>query len=892
MPSRKKAFANVYLAADQRRRYEVLKGDSGWLFYEVLPTLISDRLVETSWIPAGRYPEFGNEAKSGVIAVDREHLKGILLRPINVYLDEGQTQANLEASAVDSEGNPDGAWDYTPSEDGLGTDALQTQGLDDADEPLTSSLVYSGAFCPNGFFSVAFKRQAPLQEKQDAMRGDNNYTDAGGCSVVFGGGKWRLHLPMNGPPQLYEGLGVDVSNMSPLGFNGYWPTTWVPRPWTEGQLTKLDAQALSGQGRVYQIGVMGHAICVTESDFASDFAYYVVPDRAQPIVPAGGILLSSWPGQCVMRLAPLMFEAAIVWRYPFFVEDVALDRIAQVIWGEQYLPTVAPGSPGGVELLFASVVGYPGCLQWTLGIEPISYTYSEAVAEVTLALDAANTAMADAVGGDPPWPADKIAQLQAAIDQITAELARVTVSGGRLTTYSSPFVEAVTLYQTPVVTDHGEPAFTEILLPYELECAMDLEGSTAQAYSLIVDNRPSLAQWPETVGKPATVYFRNGRVVKLEAGVKYDDDSEDLVQMGRYHIVSVRRRGTEARVEMTDLLGMLALTKWRHGKLCLRGFTAKAAIEFLLQLEGFGTAWYDIEDLGATLLGGQNPDNETWTYDEGTAVADILAEIARYGMHNGALYYDPLLDQIRTGCRYCRTARTAVGDGNWASHQDNGWASSGCLAADAVRLAGTGEAADLVLVSGETAGPSYLPSFDVAEELEIDEDVLGEGVYANVVQAVGQAPDGRALSAVLRNEDAIWGPADPGSGYGTLGREYVGWQILRSEEVRQATTQAEVNARCLELATESFPYAQVISHCLLPLKPSGGSPLFVPLRPGLTCQVKGGEALDALGDSGTGRLFRLTSVRHDVRRQKTSLQARELVGMWPTTTSSSSSSSA
>jgi hypothetical protein len=900
MPSIKKAFANVYLAADQRRRYEVLKGNSGWLFYEVLPTLIKDRLAETSWIQPGTYPEFGNTAESSVIAVDREHLKGILLRPLNVYLDEGQTQANFETTATDSTGAdvPDTV-DYAPSEDGLGTDAIGTQTLDNVNEPLTYNLTYSAAFCPNGFFAAGFKRQATPTEKQSEMRAANDYSDAGGCSIVFGGGKWMLYLPMNGPPQLYEGFGVDISNMMPSGFAGYWPACWVARPWTEGQLSNLDAQSLSGNGKLYQIGVMGHAICVTESDFENDFAYYVVPDRAQPIVPAGGILLSSWPGQCVLRLAPLMFQSALVWRYPFFVEDLALDRITGVIWGEQYIPTVVPGSPGGVQLLYAAVPGYPGYLQWTLEMGPIEYTYDESAAIVSAALDEANQDMADALGSDPPWPPNHIAQLQAAIDLITAQLAQVIAATSKLTTYSSPFVEALTIYQTPVVTDNGEPTFTEIILPYELGTSADLEASTAEVHSLVVDNRPSLAQWAQEQGwqaglwvesahKPATVYFRNGRVVKVEAGIIFDDDSTEITQIGRFHIVDVERGTIHAKVEMTDLLGMLGLARWRHGALCLRGFTAKAAIEFLLQLEGFGPDWYDIEDLGTSLLGGQNPDNDTWTYDEGTVLSDLLAEIVKYGMHNGVLFYDGLTDKLKTGCRYCRVARVAIGDGTWAQHQDNGWASSGCLAADAIRLAGTTDEADLVLIAGETAGADLLPRWDIAQELTLAEEILREGEYANVVQATGQAPDGRPLSAVLRNEDAIWGPADPGLGYGTLGRVYVGWQIARSEEVRHNVTWAAVAARALEMAAESFPYALVIRQGKMFLKPS--------LRPGMTCKIKGAEAMDGIGDdavgeTATGRIFRLTRVRRDVRGQRVAFEGREMVGMWPATTSSSSSSS-
>ena len=796
-PAFKRAFAKVYLAEDQPRRYEVRKGDSGWVFYEDLAQLAKDKLMLFSLIPPGTYLRQGNEAISEAMVIDRTHLKGVMLRPIEAWMDEELVKEQYDFSA-------DGEWEYQTSADGSGTEALQTRSNDDLGAPLTSQVSYMHNFCPNGFFTVSIRCQALEKETVDEMRALDDYTDASYRQIIFGGGAWCLFLPGHGKPILYEHL---VTAPRPEGYEGEWPEEWVPREWTDGQLGALDVNSFANDGKVYYIGVIGHAIAVSESNFDDDFAYYMVQNSAQPVVPAGYITARSWPGQAAMSLAPLTFHSARLWRYPYWVEDVAPDRVTRQVWGEVLrYPNIKKGS--GVR--FAATERPLGYLQWALEIDP----------------------------GEVP---DDDAPLRS---------------------YTTPFVQSTTLWQTPVVTDNGEPDWTELPYLYELDGASELGSSTAGSYSLAVDNRMALSAAAQANQKPPTVLLRPGRALKLETGRKYWDDTEDSCQLAEAVVVEVPRTAQTARVEATDLLGMLALSGWRHGSLSLIGFTAKAAIELLLQLEGFGTDWYGIEDVGTALYAGANPENELWSYDEGTPIADILSEIARYGMHDGVVYYDGTLNQIRTGCRYCRIARTSA---TWDLHSDNGWNSSGCISHDQGRNA---DGVDLHLVAGSLGvDAEYQASTEIAEDLEVDEAVLRDAEYANAVQVWGQAADGRKLGAWMRNEKALWLSDAPDEDYGeTTGREYVGWPVWRREEMRHATTQDEVSQRCAELAAQLFPWPLVIRHVRVPYHHE--------LRPGWVLQIEGSEATDA-----KGRKFRVTSVQPDLRGQKMTLTARELLGV-------------
>lgn len=801
----KKAFAKAYLAEDQPRRYEVRKGDSGWIFYEDLAQLSQDKLLVCNTIPAGEYLQFGNQEVSTTVVIDRKYLKGIILRPLDAWMTEEEVAGQYEV------GPEEGEHEYQESEDGLGIEVLQTVTGADPAEPLVSSVDFAGPACPNVFFTVGIKRPAVAQEAVDEMRAANDYSNATWGFIVFGGTAWALVLPPQGQPLLCE----NVSTMPrPPGFKGEWPITWKAHPWTEGQLSQLDVNSFADEGKLYRIGVIGHAICVTESDFSDDFAYYVVPNRAQPIIPSGTITVYSWPGQSAIRLDPIEFRQAKIWRYPFWVEDVAMERRRWQIWGEQLTAGV---TGGGASLNVTECATAPGSLEWTLTIDP-----------------------QDQAEGPP----------------------LLAVS------HTTPFIQSITIVQEPVVTDNGEPFWTELDYPYELGSASQLGASTAGSYSLVVDNRLSLSTAGERADAsgplPPTVLLRPGRQVKLEWGWQDTDDMEEKAEAAQCWAVEVQRDSKAAKVEMTDLLGMLALSRWRHGSLSLIGFQTAYAMRLLLMLEGFGPDWYDLEDFNEVLYGNQNPANETWSFDEGAVVADILAEIVQYGMHNGALWYDGSTNKLKTGCRYCRTKRTAA---TWASHADKGWQSSGCLAADIAR---NGTGVDLHLVAGSLGvAEEYQENWGVIERLVVSEPVIKEREYANAIQVWGQAPDGRKLGAWIRNESAIWRPPGPDPDYGGMyGRTYVGWPIWYREEVRHATTQTEVCQRCSELAHELFPWPLVFRDAQIPFNHE--------IKPGWVVQIEGSDATDA-----KGRRFRITSVRPDVGSSKMFIDGHEIG--WPVT---------
>jgi len=153
-------------------------------------------------------------------------------------------------------------------------------------------------------------------------------------------------------------------------------------------------------------------------------------------------------------------------------------------------------------------------------------------------------------------------------------------------------------------------------------------------------------------------------------------DVTETADFGELFIISEARDAKEAVFTLTDLLGVIALAKWDGAELNFRDWNPAEAIAYLLAHVGVGTEWMDLENLGVTLEG------DAWRYNFGASIVDIIADIADRGGKGAALFYDRSEKKIRTACKYCRTKRTA---GDWHTHQDAGWNSSGCLAADLVR---------------------------------------------------------------------------------------------------------------------------------------------------------------------------------------------------------------
>lgn len=622
----KRPKVRVSLANTRIPRYQIHQGDEGWILYDDLAELAGYNELVSSMIEEGTYLEFGNKAVTEAIAINRQFLKGIMLRPIiGPYLGEGSLEDISVLEPADTSSTQE-------SEDGMFTEFLQEASTDIAGEPISSSWTFDQNCCPNVFFAIGIQRQAPTKEMlQDLEASD--YTDAEWTNILFGGGEWCLHLPLKGEPTLWQFAG---NVLRPEGYMAYWPESWVYRPWTEGQLQSLEARGMADSGVHYRIGGLGNAVCVSEGDFTDNFAYYIAADKTVAI-PSGDIQVTNWPGQSVVRFSPCFFHTATLFRTAVQLPAIRVSDISYHIWAHI---VGGPVNGGGVNGIIDELEDYPHYLVYTLEIEP--YTYPQVI-----------TAL-------PP--------------------------GGQWT-YTTPFVEAIHLCQEPDLTDNGEPAFTEIDRDtYSLSANAELEGGRSEMHQVTVDNRLATDAVAGLAGTIPTAEWTAGRELKIEAGWIYDSDGTDeelTTQLGRYYILDPTRTSTEGTFTVADLLARVSLLHWDEGDLCLRGWNAATAIRFLLRLKGIGPDWYEIEDTGATLPIQLGETDQGWTWPAGTPLLDIIQDIAGTAARNATVWYDGQQHKIKTGCRYCRTVRTPA---NWYSHQDNGWFSSGCPSAVGITI--------------------------------------------------------------------------------------------------------------------------------------------------------------------------------------------------------------
>jgi len=702
--------------------------------------------------------------------------------------------------------------------------------VDGSGNPQASSVSYTGyqtgvdlgvptyvGACPNVFFFAGVKRQALTEDKVEELK-TTGYSDAEWTNIIWGNNSWCLHIPLVGRPQLYENISTAPK---PPNYPKVWVDEWVPRQWTEGELSKIDVERAADDGYAYKIGVIGNAIAVTESSFEDNFAYYIVKNRTQPIVPAGPIIINNWPGQAVLRLSPLFFRNATIYRFPFYVETFRETDAYYRIFGQ---PSVDLGVGQGVTGVLEEVPGYPAYLHYWLEI------------------------------------------LRGQYPDILRD--------GDIYTYTTPFIQMVTIWQEPNITDNGALSFTDIDLPYELSLSSELGTSTSQTYRIVVDNRLALDSDAAEAGESPTADLKPGRVVKVVAGWSYTNGYEFTEELGQYQIVVPQRDATLGSFDLTDILGMLALSEWDKGRLSFIGWNPANAIEFLLRLYGIGPDWYDIEDLGLKLFVGQDPSNQTWSWKAGTSIVQILTDLAEKGGRGAAIWYDGSDNKIKTGCKYCRTKRSAF---NWYSHQDNGWNSTGCRAADIARVqANTGrtDGIDYVIIAGQ-ADASDKTSLNFSEDLVGEIQLLRRGQYANRITVIGQAPDGRPLSAFWRDDDALYEQPD-----GSLGDKYIGFPVSRVVTDHNLQTQDAVNARLAELAHELGAWPFTIQLTI---------PMHTSIKPGYVIKIEGGKALEA-----NGEIFRIQNIQHDVRSGRSEILARHMVtaGNIYVGSSSSSSSSA
>lgn len=870
----------VEISGTKLRGYEIAKGDEGWLFYDPITELAKKQQITSTYMPQSAFLEFGEKDERTVLLLDRDHLKGAILHP---YLRLAPQIVGGEVSVPDVSWatanyafSPDAAnWDFTRSESGLFIECTQkylyppgtTQAEIEAGTvgPLTAAMGYRGSgdegayvgMCPNGFFAAGVRRSAIPEEAEAWLERNLSYSAAQYTNIYFGSNppqqRWCLRVPLVGAPVLYEN--THYLGAAPPGWTWLYPN-WVVRPWTEGSLKAVNPSKAAKEGLTYRIGAIGHAICVSESTFEDDFAYYMVgedqpvdPQDFQPVIPAGPVMIHNWPGQCTMWLDLMMFpQQGWLYRYPFTVPGYDLERAHTYCNGQPFsLPDVAGNEIGPVLIEGSQVAGELPVVHYSVPLARGQYPGEGAPA-------------------------------------------------GELQTYTTPFLQAVTVYQDAKLTENAVLWTKPQNVPLELTSDMEMGKSEAQHHRLQLDNRQITN--PKPAGEPApeagwvpTGALSPGRDVRLKVGWIYEtaeipviprpdleapegEEGEPdwtipvwtevpaLVQQGIFTVIEPSYDPREGNFDLTDLLGILNLKRWEWGTLCARGWYVYDFVTWLLRDAGIGPKWYDIEDL-QTLI---PDDSENATWKAGTSYARIISEcVDRFGHgiiapgsgdrgrhHVGAsLWYDGQVGKIKTGCRYCRTKRTLA---NWESHEDNGWASSGCLAADVARIA-TG--VDFVMVDTPVEPADYSSLF-IAKKVQVKVAPLHPDKYANRIVVIGKAPAGYPIYSRWTNEAALY------HGEGTPGEEYVGFPVTHIEEDDTLTTQELADARLNQLKQWLSSWPRVVSIT---------APLIANAKPGHVLKVTAGQYAGI-----HGKTFRVTGVNHRARSHETGLEAREIIG--------------
>ena len=243
-----------------------------------------------------------------------------------------------------------------------------------------------------------------------------------------------------------------------------------------------------------------------------------------------------------------------------------------------------------------------------------------------------------------------------------------------------------------------------------------------------------------------------------------------------------------------------------------------------------------------------DPGDDSWEYEAGKTITDILADLANRGNKASCLWYDGSVNKIRTGCKYCRTKRTVD---TWPAHQDNGWDSSGCRAEDFAR---NPLGYDVAIVD-ERALATDPGSLDLSKTLTAKIDPLGKGQYANRISVYGKSPSGQSISARWVDHRTLYAEGEPGN-------YYLGFPICKVERDDNLITQAMVNAKLTELIQELSPWPQIVTWTM---------PFHFGIRPGYVAKIEGAQ----YGACHEG-LYRMLTVGHNVRGRETAVTARRM----------------
>jgi len=748
--------------------------------------------------------------------------------------------------------------------------------------------------------------------------------------LYFGDPAWGLVIPLSGRPYL-----IKCRPSTPEELVWYDTRVISERvDFTEGEVESAKPESMAQSGMTYIVGVIDDCIVVGDVSF-ENFAYYKVEDAAQPIVPSGQVAVLNSFGQCSIQMAPVQFyppsaapgvsatvystyytvptnkvrSASAVNSYVYgstiseykvqgafhyyWSTEMPLWWPKSVAWPPPWRPNEWPNEPP---------VGWPEALPWPaenflspenfrFTVDENSWTFEQSESQ-PFAFEVNKPVSERGEWVVPPAVSGGGIDVDVLGDgpvggpysrfrwRVTLEPTRhYHAFDAPLPTYATPFVTGLSIWQLPIVTDNGDPTFTDFPPLRSLHAQSGIGQEQDTMLEITVSNE--VIPGPGAPSQSPFMEVREGAAVRAQVGVRLDDGSIISHDLGEYVVIEKNATVREAGFTLATWLQMLALDKWIDGTLNLRDFGAADAMMLVLKMAGLVgevskdeetgaviSEWCAIEDVGTTLIE-LRPDNRSWVFERGTPYIDILQRIAYDGARRSFIYCGfgnekptPLW-KIRTGCRYCLAPRT---EDNWAEHENNGWNSTGCVAGDIAR---TGNAAgvDFVVV----CNPAYSSdTLIIGQEVEVESTALRSGEFATRVAVTAQTRFGTSMAWEI-SYTAEAPDEDPGP-------YYVGWRIAHVQGENDGTEYGTVKERMRALRQQIMRIPHNCRRIVLPLAATQDKIINSPallMRPGHVVLIAGGRGLDTHLHK-----YRVVNVQHNVESLETVIFARRMVGRY------------
>lgn len=647
---------------------------------------------------------------------------------------------------------------------------------------VSSEWVTRYTLAPNPFLLIGLRRPGRPEDCEVEP-----FTD---ITIGLADGKgWSLHIPYGDNALWYELV------------NG----TWEPRDWTRGSHHIPEGSQGEEQELIFIISVVRGALCVSKmGDGQGDTFAWCRPGGEDStsgwaFVKSAELRVRHYPGELAVLAHPL-FMTDTWFRGPDFwvgqdygsADAVYFDdhdktlkyRLTARAWGYNI-------GPGGYSA--------PGRTNY-VGDNP------------ELAPGECRVSVAD-----PEEDGLATNYCRYRVHLKPYEHTGVTPGGATVTSYSSPGCTGITLERMAVLADNGAPAVeadvTDRVNSIELDFAEDF-GATETRMRVL--NRASNSHWASSIGTFRAFHIRNHRWREYYPALDSWRDADETSSLEYVWSLEPELEGEHAQVPCVDLLGVINHARV-HGQVPIGdGWSLYEYIRHICYLAQVGEAMLTLEDIGVIIPSG-TPEKPACVPERGRRFGEWLAYLQdKYGDH-GAVWAE--LGEIVTGCRYCGTVRTAA---DYQSHHDNGWQSSGCLAADLDRNP-SGIDLELYCNPEDASDPDALGRMS---QMRVYKATLDDEVFANWVDVAGEDLDGRPLRSTVYDYASLHTPT---------ATNYVGgWKIMRVETDTALRSQAAVGRRAYTLLNDLSEEPLWFSGSVI----ADGS-----LARGYTVSVKGGAGL-------------------------------------------------